>query len=267
MIVDSNARRPDVTPGRLKVITIGPRLTVAFANSADPASVAVRNARRAFLESGREAAIEVIKQDSISGLTDYITVSHDPDASVLLTRRGASIPVKDICAIGNDEPFRHAIQEELLAGHDADLFRGTLRHMFMDRLLTQRHVGDGIGGFPIIVSATPHSHQYMMGSAGYDYKLNIIWGQVTEQPWEQVESGDGHYRFIIMPSEQPDVPVVGACLLQARTGYVYSPIEQPEPFPVPLIAHNERWEGREQEMFGVLQAAIEEHVVRVRALS
>ena len=56
-----------------------------------------------------------------------------------------------------------------------------------------------------------------------------------------------------------DDPVVGACLLQARTGYVYSPIEQPAPFRVELLRDN-AWEGREQEMYGVLRKAIEEHV-------
>ena len=263
MIGDANARGPNIIPGRLKAVTIGPRLTIAFAGNADPAAVAIKRARTAFMTSGTEEALKVIRSDSSSGDTDYIAVSHEPAASVQLIRRGGCIEVDDICAIGTHQPFRAAIEEELLAASDPDLFRGRLRHKFMDPLLTGKHVTDGIGGFPVVVEANRDHHRYKFASAAYTYKLNIIWGQTTEQPWEQVESGDGHYQLDILVSERTGVPVVAACLLQAKMGYVYSPIERPEPFPITLFASDERWDGREQEMFAKLRAALDEHVTEV----
>jgi hypothetical protein len=80
---------------------------------------------------------------------------------------------------------------------------------------------------------------------------------------DQVYTGDGHFQLSIVCSDFGDVPVVGACLLQARTGYVYSPIERPEPFKIELLSER-AWEGREQEMYRVLREAIEEHVRAVQ---
>jgi hypothetical protein len=42
MIGNRGERRNDVVPGRLKIVTIGPRVTVALAGNADSADVALR---------------------------------------------------------------------------------------------------------------------------------------------------------------------------------------------------------------------------------
>lgn len=67
-------------------------------------------------------------------------------------------------------------------------------------------------------------------------------------------------------NDQSDAPVIGICLLQARSGYVYSPIEQPEAIKVPLLEYGVEWEGREQEMFAGLREAVAKHTTSVAGL-
>lgn len=141
--------------------------------------------------------------------------------------------------------------------------RGHLRSKFIDIILTGKHGEVTVGGFPIAVVATTHDHHYAPHTGTYTYKFpEMKWGETAYQSMDQVYSGDGHFQLTIVRSAMSDVPVVGACLLQARTGYVYSPIEQPEPVKVELL-RDSAWEGREQEMYGALREVIEE---RVRAV-
>ena len=44
LIGNRNARRSDDIPGRLKVVAIGPQVTVAFAGDADPAHSVIQEA-------------------------------------------------------------------------------------------------------------------------------------------------------------------------------------------------------------------------------
>jgi len=60
-----------------------------------------------------------------------------------------------------------------------------------------------------------------------------------------------------------ECPLLGACLLQAGVGWVYSPMESVDPFRIELAPAGFYLEGREQEMFGRLKKAIEEHVETV----
>ena len=130
--------------------------------------------------------------------------------------------------------------------------------------MTNKDVGPHVGGFPIAVEALPTGHRYLFCSGGYTYKFpELKWGEVTYQPIEQVYTGDGHFTLSVVPSEALDVPVVGACLLQARMGYVFSPTEQPEAFHVRLAPRNSLWEGTEQQMYAILKEALAFHVAAV----
>lgn len=41
-VVDAKEAGPDMIPGRLKIVTLGNRFTVAFAGAADPAHIAIK---------------------------------------------------------------------------------------------------------------------------------------------------------------------------------------------------------------------------------
>lgn len=263
MIGDRDQTGPDVMPGRLKVVTIGPRVTVAFAGNADPAGVAVQEARYKLRQNGLAVTTEFLKAESADGTTDFLVASHDPDARLVRLRKGVALEVADICALGDDEPFRDLI-DQARATDVTPLRRSDLFTRFFDRLMTNKSLGPHVGGFPIAVEALPTGHRYLGCSGGYTYKFpELRWGEETHQSIEQVYSGDGHFEVSIVPSEQVDVPVVGVCLLQARMGYVFSPIEQPQAFLVPLAPHNEPWEGQERRMYDLLKRSLSDHVAAV----
>lgn len=264
-ISNEAATRPDELPGNLKVITFAERMTAGFVGNAGAANVAIKAARCAFYSSGPDAALEVLKASSSEDETDYIVASHHGSARLVVVRKGGLVDTgNDVCSIGQDEPFKEVIQKARDTAVQERPARGHLHSKFIEVILTGKHGELTVGGFPIAVVATMQEHHYAPLCCAYTYKFpEIKWGETTYQSMDQVYSGDGHFQLSIMRSEMSDVPVVGACLLQARTGYVYSQIEQPEPFKVELL-RDSAWEGREREMYGVLREAIEEHVRAVR---
>lgn len=257
---------PDTMPGRLKVIALGNQITVAFAGAADPAGVVVREARKLARSRDAQAVIDLLRQSSASGATDYVFAGHLPDATLLRIRNGVALDVPDICAIGDDRPFL-ALIEKARTANDEPFFKSDLRSRFMDRLMTNKDLGPDVGGFPIALGATADGHRYLGQSGFYTYKFpKLRWGEETHQSIDQVYSGDGHFEMSVIPPERSDVPVVGVCLLQARTGYVYSPMDCPLAIQVPLAEHNAPWDGKQHEMYAVLSRAIAEHVARLEQL-
>ncbi|WP_131803251.1 MULTISPECIES: hypothetical protein [unclassified Mesorhizobium] len=261
-VTDANSTGPNIIPGRLKIVTIGPRVSVAFAGNADPAGVALREARKELQHDGLVPAVEVLKQYSSDGTVDFLVAAHTPEISLLRLRRGVSLEVADVCTLRHDDPFREDIDRARVTHDSQSLAKSDLRSRFIDRLMTNRSdLGLHIGGIPICVSAASSGHRYLGQTGIYTYKFPPLKaGQETHQPIEQVYTGDGHFQLSVVPSDADDVPVVGVCLLQARTGYVFSPIEQPEAFVIPLAPPTLEWEGHEQQMFGTLKAAIATHV-------
>ena len=261
-IVNSGETGPNVIPGRLKAVVLGHGLTLAFAGNADAANVVVRRAREVLIASGVEASIELLRSSTSDGHTDYIVASHRPSVRMLLIRRGGLMDVSDICAIGDTAPFSDLIEQS--RNTTDDIFKGNLRVRFFDRLLTGRDLGDSVGGFPVAVGATGVSHRYLGHSGFYTFKFpELKWGEETHQSIESVYTGDGHFALGVMPPDQEDVPVFGAYSLQARMGYVYSPLEQPEAFCVRLWPSDRPWEGHEEEMFDTLKRSLAHHVAAV----
>lgn len=261
-VTNADQTRADVMPGRLKAVTIGPRVTVAFAGNADPAGLAIQESRIALQRAGLPAVVDILKRYSGDGSIDFILASHRPDTSLLRIRKGVPLEVYDICSLGDDAPFRADIEAARVSIDPQPLAKRDLRWRFIDRLMTNHaDLGPHIGGFPIAVSATPHGHRYLGAGGVYIYKFPPMRAGVeTHQPIEQVYSGDGHLQCNVVPSNSVDVPVVGVCLLQARTGYVLSPIEQPQAYRVPLAPPGSNWHGQEQQMFDVLRQALTAHV-------
>lgn len=259
------ATRPDELPGNLKVVTFAKRMTAGFAGNAGAAHVAIKFARRVFYSSGADAALDVLRTSSSEDDTDYIVASHHGRTRLVVLRKGGLVDIgNDVCSIGQDEAFKEVIEKARQTTAHERPARGHLRSKFIDIILTGKHGEVTIGGFPTAVVATMQDHHYAAHTGAYTYKFpEMKWGETTHQSMDQIYSGDGHFQLSIVPSTASDVPVVGACLLQARTGYVYSPIEQPEPFKVVLL-RDSAWEGKEKEMYRVLHEAIEE---RVRTVS
>lgn len=266
-VSNRNARAPEVVPGRLKVVTFADCATVAFAGNADAAYVVIRDARREFQKRGFSAALEVFRQDSMRGETDYIVAAHQKNTVLLRLRNGGQLEVgDDICTLGDDDAMKWYIERARSIRESKPLRNRELRTRFVDKLLTTRGIGPTVGGFAIAVEAVATGHRYLGHSAFYTYKLDLKWGKETHQSEEQVYSGDGHFEYSVHPSKYNNVPIVGVCLLQARTGYIYSPLEQVHPFRVPLAPPDLNWIGHERQMYRALDAEIESHVSIVRSL-
>lgn len=162
---------PNIFPGRLKAVIIGPCVTVAYAGNADPAGVAIQKARFELDRAGLAAAVEVLKQESHNGLTDFVVASHYPKVSLIRLRRGVQLEVKDICALGDDEPFKSLIEQARVSSSVEPLKDSNLRLRFSDRLMTNKDLGNSVGGFPIAVQATASDHRYLPLSGTYIYEF------------------------------------------------------------------------------------------------
>ena len=261
---DSKETGPDMMPGRLKIVTLGHRFTVAFAGAADPAHIAIRQVAKLISVKKFEGAIECLRGWSSEHDIDFITASHQPHAQLLRIRRGVALDVPDICSIGDTAPFYERVEAARVSTEDGSLRCCDLRLRFIDRLMTNKDLGDHIGGFPTGVEAKSEGHRYLGCSGLYTFKFRALkWGEETHQSAEEVYSGEGHFQLSVMPPSESDIPVMGVCLLQARTGYVYSPLCQPSGRSIKLTDRIE-WEGHEAEMYGVLRKAMDEEVENLR---
>ena len=257
---DPKESGPDTMPGRLKIVTLGHHFTVAFAGAADPALIAIRQAGKLISLKNFDAAIECLKDWSGQYEIDFIVALHEPRARLLRIHRRVALDVPDICSIGDTAPFYDSVEAARVSMEDGPLKRSDLRTRFIDRLMTNKDLGDHIGGFPTAVEATSEGHRYLGCSGFYTFKFPALkWGEETHQSIEEVYSGEGHFQLSVMPLSASDIPVMGVCLLQARTGYVYSPLCQPSARSIRLTDRTE-WEGHENAMFSVLRQAMDEEV-------
>jgi hypothetical protein len=134
------------------------------------------------------------------------------------------------------------IERHLNANLKGPLAKCDLRYNFIDRLMTTKDLGDAIGGFPIAVVATAERHAYVHHTGMYTYDLPQIGpGETVEQSIDDVYTGRNQLLLSVLPSRQSDVPVVAAYLLQARTGWVYSPMEDIRPFKIALAPAGPEW--------------------------
>jgi hypothetical protein len=132
--------------------------------------------------------------------------------------------------------------------------------------MQNKDLGPYIGGFPMAVEAMPTGHRYLGCDGGYIYNFpDVPWGGVGHQSPQQIYTGDGYFTLSIFPNE-PNVPVVGACLLQERTGYVFSPIEQSDAFRIRLAPPYSSWIGQENVMYQTLRRAVADHIAAVASL-
>jgi hypothetical protein len=208
--------------------------------------------------------MEELRRVSEDGKVDLIVGTHRPHASLVRLHNGVSLEIEDICALGYDEPFRDLIDEARTPESGTALRHSKLRHRFSERLMTNKVTLPHVGGFPIVVDATPQGHRYLGFEGAYTNKFpDLKWGDEAHQPIDQVYSGESDFKIAVVPSNVADVPVVGAYLVEARTGFIYSPMEFPEVFSIPLAPPDFDWPGDEQQLYDVLNREIASHVSAV----
>lgn len=174
------------------------------------------------LKTGFDDCLQVLIEHSATGSANYIVASRLDRLCLLRVRNGVAIDIDDICAIGDQAAFQSVIDQYLNSLRDGTLTTGDLRYHFLDRIMTAKGLGNTIGGFPIAAVASPGRRAYLHHSGFYTYDLPEIPPSTTvEQSIEDVYTGRNHFTLAILPSSRSGLPVVGACLLQARAGWVF----------------------------------------------
>jgi hypothetical protein len=133
-------RMNDTIPGRLKLVTIGECVTVAYAGNADPAGPVIKKARCKLYRVGLESASEVLQLASQEYDLDFIVASHRPETSLVRIKNGAmlDIPDNEICALGDDELFKELIEKARISIDTESLEHSDLRAGFLSGLLRIR---------------------------------------------------------------------------------------------------------------------------------
>jgi len=257
MITDAERGRADALPGRVKAIVIHRTLSIAFAGHADPALRVIRQVARSG-PCDLDLVYQTLCQATASRDHDveFLVASHRPEASLRRIWRGqVSAPLAH-AAIG-DATIRPAVYERLVAegvdAKDAHAFRSAFLMAFTNERIPR---GDGVGGFPIAVEASPDGHRYRGHSVHMSWKpITFVPGTTYQDPAD-LQTGDWSFHHTVMHTEERGVAVVAAQIPQARVGFVYAPLLQDEPRRVTLLRPGVDWTEHQEEMFAVLRDAL-----------
>src|SRR3954451_14228246 len=90
MISDYDGTRQNVIPGRLKSVVLGPTFSVAYCGLANQCIDAIRSAQIAYLSTGVEEALKVLRcaTDEHQGQIEFVVAVHSPLAELRLIGNG-----------------------------------------------------------------------------------------------------------------------------------------------------------------------------------
>jgi len=235
MISDLTGMPHDVIPGRLKVITICPTITVAYAGLPDQGIDAIKAARLRWIETGKVSELETVlvgETQEYFGKLEFLLVVHQDGVSLKRIWDGRVSASLDQACIG---------QRDLLSALLAlvgEVPHGMVPHEFeeesqfssaFDRLFSGIYISESAGGFGIKATCSPYGH-YMSGFVGSMAWDTVFSGQNdTEQKLADRRSGMTQWAYNISGPKLRGVAVVGAVILDAGVGFIYDPIHQNGP--------------------------------------
>jgi hypothetical protein len=267
MISDRDRGREDAFPGRLKIIALSTDLTIAYAGHSDPALESIRRLHRDRIRSV-DQALERLKP--WTALTEhdveFLVVSHQPTAELRKVWAGRiSAPLND--AVLGDPTLRSALYERLTRtgddAHDAKEFFSTFLHVF-----TSGHVnrGEGVGGFPTALSASPEGHHYRHHSFHHSWKpIEFLPGVEQHQDPADMQTGDWTFHHSVVAPREPGVAVLAAQIQQARRAFIYSPLLDDDAAAVPLLEPETDWTEHQVLMNERTVAALRSAVERAQS--
>lgn len=238
MVSDLTGTRHDVIPGQLKIVVISTTLTIAFAGLVHQALDAIRMARRYHISGSPPAEIEQKLANATAlyeGQIEFLVASHSAGQPTL--RR-----IWD-GLISDDLPYvcigKREIQKKLFE-YKIDFTKNVTRklgphsdeHHFVDAfhtLFSGVYIDDGVGGFPIFATCSPYGHCYNSTAIMSAWDPVLFNVPSTDQQLADRASGMTQWSFNVQAPKRRGAAVLGAAVVDAGVGYIYSPLESDDP--------------------------------------
>lgn len=258
MISNQATAKENGIPGRLKIITIDRHFTVAYAGHANQALDAIRAARLILLQSGLDAAIEHLRLATTNGPADFefIAVVHRPYAKLYRIWLGHVSAPLDRSVIGDgrilEEVERRFEQER---AKSAKNYISAFIVAFTDKKI---HLGTGVGGFPTALLAQPDGHNYRGHMFSHVWKpIEPVWGTTTYEDENDLLTGEWSFRHDVLTAKQAGVALLAVEVPQAKIGYVYAPLLEDDPQPVPLLSADKIYTQHQREIHDAMKQALD----------
>jgi hypothetical protein len=266
MISDHTSGKANRIPGRLKIITLSPNFTVAYAGHANQALDAIRGVHGVLGSRGTEPAIEQLRVASANRHhdIDFIVACHRPETELRRIWEGKISDPLGECAIGQTAIIPKVEKRFIPTGNpinDSKNFRLAFIRAFTDK---RDHRDAGVGGFPLSLHAVPDNHAYKGHSISENWKPIVpVWGTTTFEDEGDLLTGEWSFRHDLLTREEPGLAVLAVEVLQAKTGYVYAPLLEDDPKPIKLLDHDGPYTQDQNEihlaMRKALDAKVQEH--------
>lgn len=243
MISSDQEARPDIIPGRLKIIILNQFVTAAYAGAANQGIDAIRAAKIALDAGGGLDRVACILRDATinhANRLEFILASHLDGASLKRIWNGVISENLSRTSIGTrhledqlDHIAASAPKHALPIRSDEE----NAFHFALGQLFSGVLIAEGVGGFHVLMQGTPYGHCYLShaGATAWD-RINI--GEpVTAQQLEDRRTGMTQWAYQVMGPSPYGVAVLGAAVPDAGTGYIYAPLveEAPEQGDQPFI--------------------------------
>ncbi|MFC3127241.1 hypothetical protein ACFOD4_19410 [Pseudoroseomonas globiformis] len=261
-------RIDDAVPGRLKIVNIDQRLTIAYAGLSGLALTTIREIATTCRSGDLARLYDVLRQATVEAKheVEFIVASHYGAANLRRVWDGlVSEPLPQTC-IGDG-----AILPEVLrvfrptddGKENADTFRADFLNVFTNNRI---HLGTGVGGFPLCLEAGPDGHVYKRHHFHFTWKpIVFIPGVTIYEDENDLQTGDWSFHHAAIASDAPAAAVIGVAVPQAKVGFIYSPLTMDDPVKVDLLERDLPWTQYERQMYDQLGWHVEEMAGQVRA--
>ena len=268
MISGDSLSRTNAIPGRLKIIALSPNLTIAYAGHADPALHVIRRIFREYLTRPKDDIFEILRAFTASADHDveFLVASHDPQADLRRIWDGILSNPLPRAFIGTNDieaQVERALNREGEPGPRQ--FRDAFIRCFTNKEI---HLGTGVGGFPILLSAGTDGHRYKGHYVGENWKpIEFVPGAVVYEDAADLETGEWSFHHHIVTIRDMGLPIVASQVPQARVGFVYSPLTDDEAVRVDLAPkERQMWVDDQDSMHTRLRLALDAKVKELAEL-
>jgi hypothetical protein len=240
MISDTNAKRHNAIPGRLKSVIINPSTTIAYAGLPDQAIDSIRSARRDLFRGASIADIEsILVAATRSYDVDFLIVRHEEE-SVSLKRIWDGKISKNLknAAIGQPHLYTQLIEREAQVERPLTPSTSEREIAFTSAfhsLFEGISVGFGVGGFPIITMCSRFGHYYQSSAFVNSWDVIHLGEPVPDEQIAGRKSGMTQWGYNTSTPKLRGIGVVGVINTDVNVGFIYSPLSQDDPIHFSVI--------------------------------
>jgi hypothetical protein len=119
----------------------------------------------------------------------------------------------------------------------------------------------GVGGVPTGLHAVPDNHHYMSCSFNSNWKPIVpVWGTTVFEDEKDLQTGKWSFRYDIVRTDEPGVPVLAVEVPQAKIGFVYAPLLEDYPKSIQLLYDSRPYTQCQKEIHDAMRSALEAKV-------